>query len=85
MPATEPGVEAGDNYDGDQDEEQDNEEVFDGDDPKPALRIGFGRKGYHTQFITPQPDETHLSEKKKGQLETQLKERARAAVRAGSA
>jgi len=61
--------------------ELDNEEVFDGDDPKPALRIGFGRKGYHTQFITPQPDETYLSEKKKGQFETQLKERARAAVR----
>ncbi len=61
--------------------ELDNEEAFDGNDPKPALRIGFGRKGYHTQFITPQHDEAHLSEKKKGQLETQLKERARAAVR----
>lgn len=46
--------------------ELDNEDVFDGGDPKPALRIGFGHKGYHTQFITP--------------LETQLKERARAAV-----
>jgi hypothetical protein len=61
--------------------ELDNEDMFDDDDPKPALRIGFGRKGYHTQFITPQPEDIRLPRKKKEQLETQLKERARAAVR----
>lgn len=61
--------------------ELDNEDAFDADDPKPALRIGFGRKGFHTQFITPQPDDTHLPEKKRVQLETHLKERATAAVR----
>lgn len=61
--------------------ELDDEDAFDEDDPKHALRIGFGRKGYHTQFITPQPDEIKLSKKEKSQLETQLKERTRTAVR----
>lgn len=61
--------------------ELDNEDKFDGDDPKHALRIGFGRKGYHTQFITPQPDDTKLSDKEKDKLQKQLKERARGAVR----
>jgi len=61
--------------------ELDNEDKFDDDDPKHALRIGFGRKGYLTQFITPMPDSTNLSEREKEQIVTQLKERARAAVR----
>ncbi len=59
--------------------ELDNEDKFDDDDPKHTLRIGFGRKGYLTQFITPQPDD--IVDSKKEQLETQLKERARASVR----
>lgn len=62
--------------------ELDNEDGFDdGYDPKPALRIGFGRKGYHTQFITPQSAEVKSAKKSKDQIDTQLKERARAAVR----
>ena len=62
--------------------ELDDEDKFEDDnDPKYALRIGFGRKGYHTQFITPQPDDTKLPERKKSQLDTQLKERARSSVR----
>jgi hypothetical protein len=61
--------------------ELDNEDKFGDDDPKQALRIGFGRKGYLTQFITPVPDTTHLSEREKAQAVTQLRERARAAVR----
>jgi hypothetical protein len=56
--------------------ELDNEDAFDADDPKPALRIGFGRKDYHTQFITPRPDDASLSEKKRGKIEKHLTERA---------
>ncbi|HVB22600.1 MAG TPA: DUF3962 domain-containing protein [Ktedonobacteraceae bacterium] len=54
---------------------------FDKDDPKPALRIGFARKGYHTQFITPQPNTDDLREKEQHKLEKQLVQRARSAVR----
>lgn len=56
-------------------------EQFDGYDPKPAIRIGLGRKGYHTQFITPQPNKAHLTDKEQSKLQNQLKERSRSAVR----
>ncbi len=61
--------------------ELDSEEMFDNNDPKPALRIGFGRRRYHTQFITPQPDDSHASEKEREHLQKQLAQRARSAVR----
>lgn len=61
--------------------ELDDKDKFDGDDPKTAIRIGFGRKGYLSQFITPQKETEKTGEKEKAKQQNQLEEKARSTVR----
>jgi len=62
--------------------ELDDASVFDNDDdPKAALRLAFARHGRLTQFITPQPEKKHLTEKQKRKEETMLEQRALSSVR----
>ncbi len=61
--------------------ELDDAELFDDDDPKPALRIAYARQGRLTQFVTPLPDESRLTESQKEKERKRLEHRALSAVR----
>ena len=55
--------------------------VFQGADPKYALRMGFAQKNWLTQFITPYRENKRLSEKQRQKEEAKIMHRAIAAVR----
>jgi hypothetical protein len=61
--------------------ELDDAEMFNDDDPKPALRIAYARQGRLTQFVTPLPDENRFTEVQKKKERKRLEQRALSAVR----